>query len=127
MDHIAHISAGTLISVPTHLMYRHFGIVTARGTVISNSIRSGSGREESFAEFSGGKIWRIEPRPSDMPWREVLARARTLMGRRYNLFTWNCECFVKSCYGLPPSSDQLALSLLVGFAGIAVIAGLNAE
>ena len=121
------VPAGTLISVPTHLFYRHFGIVTARGTVISKSARNGGAREESLAEFCSGKQWKIEPRPSDLPWWAVLNRARQLMTQPYNLITWNCESFVAACYGLPPRSDQVTLSVLVALAGVIAIAGLSAE
>ncbi len=116
---------GTLISVPTHLFFRHFGIVTARGTVISNSARHGGAREEFLAEFCNGNPCHVEPRPSDLPWWEVLDRANCLMTRPYNLVTWNCESFVMSCYGLPPRSNQLAVSLIVAVASLIAVASLG--
>jgi|SRR5579871_770660 len=109
---------GSLISISTHLFYRHFGIVTERGTVISNSTRHRGAREETLAEFCDGKPWRLEPRPSDLTWWVVLARARQLMSKPYNLFTWNCESFVTSAYGLAPRSDQVAVSVLVAAVGL---------
>lgn len=117
---------GTLTSVPTHLFYRHFGIVTARGTVISNSARHGGAREETLAEFCNGQHCRIEPAPSNLPWWEVLHRARQLMTRPYNLFTWNCESFYKTCFGLPPNSDQVTFSILIATAGMIAVAALSA-
>jgi hypothetical protein len=123
---IVPVPAGTLISVPTHLVYRHFGIVTARGTVISNSARHKGAREEPLDDFCCGRQWQIEPRPSDLPWWEVLHRARQLMTRPYKLFTWNCESFYKTCYGLPATSDQVTISVLVAAAGMIATVALSA-
>ncbi len=123
--HIA-LAPATLISVPTHLIYRHFGIVTEFGTVISNSARAGGVREESIVEFSGGKTWRIERRPSDMAWWNVVRRARSAQPRPYNLLSWNCETFVSFAYGLPPQSSQVEVSLLVALTGLLAVSAARA-
>lgn len=119
------VPAGTLISTPTHLVYRHYGIVTEHGMVISNSARCGGVAEETLAAFCNGKIWRIEPRPSDLPWWIVLARARSEIGRPYDLFSWNCESFYTNCYGLRPHSHQVTVSVLI--AALAVLTGISAS
>jgi hypothetical protein len=118
---------GTLISIPTHVFYRHFGIVTARGTVISNSARHGGAREETFEQFCVGRNWRIEPSPSNLPYWAVLQRAAQLMDRPYNVLTWNCESFVKASYGLSPSSDQVIVSALLALGGVAIVLSLGAR
>jgi hypothetical protein len=120
-------AAGTKISAPTHLVYRHYGIVTERGMVISNSARRGGIAEETLEAFCNGKDWRIEPRPSALPWWQVLTRARQHIGRPYKLFGWNCESFVNDCFGLAPRSDQVAVTLLAAFIGAIAVAGLSGE
>lgn len=43
--------AGTIVSVPYARVLRHYGVVTTRGTVISNSRKGGGVIEQSFAAF----------------------------------------------------------------------------
>ena len=118
---------GTVISAPTHLVFRHYGIVSECGTVLSCSARVGHAAEETVEAFSGGKPWRVEKRPNDLPWWEVIARARSLAQRPYHLTQWNCESYVAACYGLPPRSHQVGRTLLIAFAGMLAFTALNAE
>ncbi len=114
------VPAGTRISAPVFPFYRHFGVVTEFGQVLSCSARTGRAVEEPVEVFSGGFRWRIEPRPSNLPWWVVLQRGRQLANRPYHLTDWNCECFVNACYGLPPRSQQAELTIAA--AGLGLIA-----
>jgi hypothetical protein len=114
------VPAGTCISAPIFPIYRHFGIVTECGLVMSCSARAGRAVQEAADVFSGGFQWRIEPRPSDLPWWVVLQRGRQFADRPYHLTDWNCECFVNACYGLPPRSQQAELTIAA--AGLGLIA-----
>lgn len=118
---------GSVVSVPAYLFLRHRGIVSdsfhnGKPMVISNSARTGGVMEESWDTFTSGQPCKVEDRPSQLDVREVLNRARMPPQTRYNVFNWNCESFVAYCYGLPPSSPQLAVLMLVALAGIAVVA-----
>jgi hypothetical protein len=121
------VPPGTLISAPTHLFYRHYGIVTEHGTVLSCSARAGCGAEEPVDIFSGGKVWRAETRPSELPWWVVLHRARQLADRPYHLVNWNCETYVAACYGLPPRSRQVEITMLAASLGVLAVAALQVE
>lgn len=110
----------TPVSTETHLIYRHIGLVTARGTILSCSARRGGVAEEFMRDFSQGRPWKIDPAPSNLPWWEVLQRAQAFSDRPYHLTDWNCESFVNACYGLPPRSKQAEATILA--IGIGVVA-----
>jgi len=116
---------GTVVSLPTHVLFRHKGIVSDRRSggkpmVISNSARRGGVYEESWDEFSEGRQVSEEGYPGALPNFEVVARAREKIGSRYNVFTWNCDSLVNYAHGLPSQSPQVALTLLLLGLGLAV-------
>jgi len=121
------LQPGTRISAPTHLIYRHYGIVTEWGTVLSCSARAGHGAEETIDVFSGGRPWRVESRPSELPWWVVLHRARQLADRSYHFTDWNCESYVNVCYGLPPRSQQAEITMLAVGLGVLAFAASQME
>ncbi len=115
-------------------IFWHPGIVTkvwpGGAMVISNSFRRGGVVEESIAEFSGGRKMRVGGIvPSTDPMHTV-ARARSKIGTRYNLFTWNCEHFARWAHGITPESPQLqrfgAVVLGVGLL-LAIVKKANAR
>jgi hypothetical protein len=110
----------TPVSTATHLVYRHMGLVTARGTILSCSAKRGGVAEEFVQDFSMGRPWRVEAAPSDLPWWRVLQRAQEFSDRPYHLTDWNCETFVNACYGLPARSKQAEATMLV--VGLGVLA-----
>ena len=112
----------TRISSPVFPIYRHYGVVTEHGLVMSCSARAGRAAEETVDVFSGGRAWRVEPRPTDLPWWVVLQRARQLAGRPYHLTDWNCECFVNACYGLPARSQQAEMTMAAAGLGLLAFA-----
>ena len=118
---------GTVISVPTYILFRHKGIVSDRWKcgkpmVISNSARAGGIAEEPWDVFTSGQPWTDEGHPGMLtPW-EVLNRARSANNTRYHVLNWNCESFAAYCHGLPPNSPQVAAVALLSLAGIALLA-----
>ena len=89
------LPAGEIISIPFGGVFRHYGVVTARGTVISNSRASGGVVEQSLAAFKNGKqISRHGASNSEHAF-QVEARARRLLGRSYDLTGSNCIDFTR--------------------------------
>lgn len=116
------VPPGTRVSTFLFPFYRHYGVVTESGLVLSCSARSGRAVEETFEVFSGGQEWRIEPLLSDLPWWVVLARARRLADRAYHVSDWNCETYVNVCFGLPPRSQQAELTIAAAGLGLIALA-----
>lgn len=110
--------AGMVVSVPIFLFYHHKGIVSdqwcnGKPMVISTSSRSGEVREESWDVFAQGRVVTADGYPGNLPGWEVVRRARSLVGTRYDLLTKNCEQFVTFVHGLEPQSTQLALTVVI--------------
>lgn len=112
---------GTVVAVNVGPI-THVGVVTDKivdglPTVISNSMRAGGVAEEPLGLFAnGGQVWllgyigRLSP-------HEVIERARSQIGKQWNLF-WNCEHLVRWVHGLKPESPQLVM-------GAALVATLS--
>ena len=119
---------GSVVSVPTHIFFRHKGIVSDRWwggkpMVISNSDRNGGPKEEPWDTFTSGRPWKDEGFPGQLMWWEVLQRARFPIRNQYNVLEWNCEDFVSYCHGLPSTSPQRAIAVMITFAvGLAFMA-----
>lgn len=125
----AHLEPGGCVSVLVGGLVRHVGIVSDRlgddalPMVFSNSRRAGEVREETWSRFAGGRpVATVELEPA-RPRAEVLARARELLGRPYAVGSYNCEHYVRDCYGLEVHSPQVRR---VGFVGLAVAAAAGA-
>ena len=121
---IAHYPpAGTVIWVRAYLVFKHRGIVTdswlgGKPVVITNSPSDGV-IEQSWDEFSSGQTPMVEDDflPT-LPVREVIARARSLLGRTYDVLGFNCDHFVNFAHGKPVTSYQLLAA--VGIAALAL-------
>ncbi|MEI9996785.1 MAG: hypothetical protein WDM91_19455 [Rhizomicrobium sp.] len=109
-------------------LYWHFGIVSDRRDwrgfpyVISNSSTNGGVREESWETFSGGQDVRVLGFLSSLQPHDVIANARRLSSKPYNLIFWDCERFARACQGLPPRSSQFEMTLLAAFVGALFLA-----
>lgn len=108
---------GTVVSVALPL-YHHVGIVTDRFSdgkpmVISNSKRFGCVVEESIDAFAGGNPVTRDTLQSTEPYWLVLNRARSRLGERYSLLSFNCEHFVRFAIGLTPNSPQITGATLI--------------
>lgn len=104
--------------------YKHYGLSTERfyngkPTIISNSFRKMGVYEESWDDFSCGKDVQILEYTSSLNPDVILSRARSKLGTKWNLLTWNCEHFVNWSHGLKTHSPQLntyatCVSVIVG-------------
>lgn len=119
--------AGTVVSIPIALFYRHKGIVSDRWyggkpMIISNSARSGGVHEEFWDVFAEGGAVTVDGYPGGLPNFEVLSRAKSLVSSQYDLLRWNCEHFVAYAHGLKPMSPQVAVTVAIATLCIGVLA-----
>ena len=112
---------GDVVCVRVNGFIQHEGIMTETGRVISNSRRLGCVCEESTRAFAGGRKIELVGRLSNMSPERVLSNARARIGRAYSAYNYNCQHFVRDCYGLGLRSPQKKLAL-----GAAALAALIA-
>jgi len=112
------LTAGDVIRVhyPT---FTHYGIVSDRigldgmPMVIDHSSATRTVAERTWKEATQGKRVSRSGLVSNRTPRQTLTAARQLIGKlEYSLTGLNCEAFVKHVLGLPPSSRQVAASLV---------------
>ena len=113
---------GDVVRVRVNGVILHEGIMTEHGRVISNSRRRGGVFEESTRDFAGGQKIQHIGRLSGLPAEQVIANARLRIGRRYDAYHYNCQHFVRECYGVGASSPQK--KLLIGGGIVAALAAL---
>lgn len=115
-------SPGDIVSVRVGTV-RHEGIMTEHGRVICNSRRYGGVTEKSIRDFAAGRNLRNHGQLRPVDPAQVLARARSQIGRTYHPYTHNCEHFVRFCYGTSPYSPQKigGMSLVALAAAIAAL------
>ena len=111
---------GTIAAASVGLAF-HLGIATEHGTIVANSKRKRCVSEETLEEFSGGRPIRAVGYWGSLSPAEVIRRARSLIGKPYNLIGFNCEHVVRWAHGLKPRSNQVEGALMLGLA-IAVAA-----
>jgi len=105
---------GDVVRVRVKGIIQHEGIMTEHGRVISNSRRRGGVFEESTRDFAGnGKIEHVGVL-SARPASHVIAHARSRIGCGYDAYSYNCQHFVRECYGLQQSSPQKKLAIGAG-------------
>lgn len=98
---------GDVVSIPFGGVLSHYGVVTARGTVISNSRLHGGVIEQSLEEFSSGRTIRAHGRYSELDAHMVEIRARRYLGRDYDLFGSNCGHLVRHAHRRKPTPMQV--------------------
>jgi len=86
--------AGTVLSITVYGVIKHFGIATGYGTVIHASRRFGRVEETDFAVFCDGRRAQVIPYAHPVSGSEIVARARSKRGQRYNFLLNNCEHFM---------------------------------
>lgn len=99
---------GDIVAIPFGIGLSHYGIVTASGTVISNSRKYGGVVEQSFPEFANGKRVRLCERTDVLEGTAAVARARRAKGRPYSLNESNCVHFTRWSHRQKPTSIQVA-------------------
>lgn len=111
---------GAIISVRKG-PFTHLGILAAVGTVITNSWKRGQVVEVSIQQFAAGQDICLHGYWGTLcPW-EIENRARSMLGWRYNVVTFNCEHFVRAAQGVEPVSKQVSMVVMAAL-GLFVLA-----
>jgi len=79
--------AGALLQVRVYGVIRHVGLATGYGTVIHASRRFGRVEETDLSSFLGGGRAQVVPYKHSLSGSEIVARARSKKGQRYNVLT----------------------------------------
>jgi len=100
--------AGDVVAIPFGIGLSHYGLVTSRGTVISNSRAHGGVVEQSLAEFSNGRRIRLCERTDALDAVVSETRARRAKGSSYHLTDANCAHFTRYSRRQKPTTIQVA-------------------
>lgn len=103
---------GDVISIRFAGVLRHYGVVTQRGTVLSNSRLHGGVTEQSLAAFAAGRAVSRHRSVGSGDDLAVEARARRLTGRSYDLTGANCVHFVRHAHRRKPTPLQVGRALV---------------
>ena len=107
--------AGDRVAIPFGIGLQHYGIVTAQGTVISNSRKHGGVIEQSLSEFANGKRIRLCESADGLDGHIAVQRARRQMGQSYRLHETNCIDLMQHAYRRRPTAWQVASATATAF------------
>ena len=107
------LKQGEIIAAILPFNIEHYGVATEFGTVVSASMRTGIVLEEDIEVFSGGYLIVSKGYPSNLNPSEVLYKARTAIGQKWDFFINNCQHFATSCHG-QKNSPQLTAAISLG-------------
>ena len=107
---------GDVVAIPFGIGLSHYGIVTAQGTVISNSRKHGGVVEQSLSDFANGKHVRLCERTDPLNGAIAENRARRAKGRSYRLTESNCAHLSRYSHRQKPTSIQIASATARTFA-----------
>jgi len=107
---------GDVVAIPFGIGLSHYGLVTAQGTVISNSRKHGGVVEQSLSDFANGKRIRLCERTDGLSGAIAESRARTAKGQSYRLTESNCAHFTRWSHRRKPTSVQIASATARTFA-----------
>lgn len=118
------LKVGDRITVPGRIPpIRHHGIYAGNGYVLHACFDHGMVVETPMAQFTGGHEPRIEKRAKRGLEYVVVARARSLLGKKYDLAQWNCEHLAS--YAADGEATSPTARLAAGIVGL-VFVGLAA-
>ncbi len=99
---------GDMVAVRFAVALSHYGVITQRGTVISNSRKNGGVVEQSFEDFADGRSVRLCGRRDGLDAIAVESRARRAIGADYSVTHFNCSHFSRWTYRRKPTPLQVA-------------------
>jgi hypothetical protein len=88
--------------------------------VIHASKAQGRVVEEPLENFAEGLSILVESTPELWQGQAIVDRARTCLGRRYELSKFNCDTLVTFAHGQEPHSPQFTGWILVGILGLLI-------
>lgn len=97
-----------MIAVRFGAVMSHYGVVTSRGTVLTNSRVNGGVTEQSIDVFAKGRPLRLCQRVDSLEAVAVETRARRAIGSEYNLLGSNCSQYARWTHRRKPSMLQRA-------------------
>lgn len=110
------IKIGDILSVK-YLGFTHYGICAGSNSMIHNSRKGGQVEEINFKKFADGREVTVSSIKSDDPYFSVFL-ARQYIGQKYNLFSENCEHFVRKISG-KKESFQVQKYVIVALGALA--------
>ncbi|KLV07243.1 hypothetical protein ABT56_06835 [Photobacterium aquae] len=120
---MTHYAPGTVVKVRCST-YWHYGMADGHGYVVHNSKKWRQVTRETEAEFSEGRQIVLSDIQGRDP-EQALDYALSQIGRRYNLFSQNCEQFVREAHGLTKECTQLQRLLVTVAGGYITVSALN--
>ena len=113
---------GTTLRIP-FIGFYHYGIVDDEGGVIHNSKKWRIVKQESIEAFAEGKKIEVCAEIHGGDGLVAVEKAKRYINAPYDLFTSNCEHFVRLVHGYDKESTQLQKYMMLALdAGIAVTA-----
>lgn len=103
---------GEIVAVRMLSGIEHWGLSTEYRRVISCSKRTGLVAEEDEEIFSAGNPIVSRGYPSNLPGHEVVAKARKLLGRKWDLLAYNCQHFATEGHN-QKQSPQLKIAVVI--------------
>ncbi|OAN17780.1 hypothetical protein A3K86_02350 [Photobacterium jeanii] len=96
--------------------YWHYGMSDGVGGVIHNSKKRRRVQFDTIEEFCEGRDIVVSTITSDDP-QAAFNYAKNFIGMRYNIFSQNCEQFVRQAHGLPVECTQFQRLLVLMLGG----------
>ncbi|WP_406666748.1 lecithin retinol acyltransferase family protein [Gallaecimonas sp. GXIMD1310] len=103
-------NVGDVLSIQ-YTGFKHYGIYVGNDVVIHNSKKFGLVQEISLRDFAGNRDISLSSIKPDNPMLAV-QRAKKYLNLPYNLFSENCEHFVRTVSGLAKESTQIQKYLI---------------
>lgn len=118
MRHASEFRTGDIVAIHFGPRLSHYGLVTSKGTVISNSRAHGGVVEQSIAAFGDGKRIRLCNRTTPLDGLVAEMRARRAKGQRYRLLSHNCAHFSRWSRRQSPTALQVTTATLEALSDI---------
>lgn len=107
-----------------HLGFTHYGIYTGFNSVIHNSKQGGQVEEIDFQKFADRRVVTASSIKSNDSYFSVFL-ARQYIGQKYNLFSENCEHFVRKVTGNKKESVQVQKNIIFCLGALAFLKSDN--
>ncbi len=111
--HPSDLLPGDQIAVRFGGVLSHYGIVTYRGTILTNSARHGGVVEQTVSEFTEGRSIRLCRRSDHLDAIGATQRARRAKGSDYTLAGSNCSHYARWSHRQKPTTVQRARATLM--------------